>query len=204
MESTLQLLLASASPRRQQLLQLLERPFTLVLPEVPEQRQTNETATAYVQRLALAKAQAGLALANAAAVTPAEYYVLGADTIVVAADQVLEKPQHFADFCRMMALLSGQMHEVLTAVAVVDKRGVSQSLVRTEVHFKVLSEAELQAYWSSGEAADKAGGYGIQGRAGKFVTQLSGSYSAVVGLPLYETEQLLLQREHCFSEERAQ
>ena len=204
MESTLQLLLASASPRRQQLLQLLERPFTLVLPQVPEQRQANETASAYVQRLALAKAQAGLALANAAAVPEAEYYVLGADTIVVAAGQVLEKPKHFADFCRMMALLSGQMHEVLTAVAVVDKRGVSQSLVRTEVHFKVISEAELQAYWASGEAADKAGGYGIQGRAGKFVTQLSGSYSAVVGLPLYETEQLLLKREHCFSEERAQ
>ncbi|CAI8165524.1 MAG: Maf-like protein YhdE [Pseudidiomarina mangrovi] len=199
----MQLLLASASPRRQQLLQLLERPFAVILPQVAEQRQPAELASAYVQRLALSKAQAGLALAQGSD-DSADYYVIGADTIVVAGQQVLEKPQDFADFCRMMELLSGQVHEVMTAVAVVDERGVSQLTVTTEVSFKTLTEAELAAYWASGEPHDKAGGYGIQGRAGKFVTQLRGSYSAVVGLPLYETEQLLLQREQCYHKESAQ
>ncbi|WP_127347589.1 Maf family protein [Pseudidiomarina mangrovi] len=199
----MQLLLASASPRRQQLLQLLERPFEVILPQVAEQRQPNEVASAYVQRLALSKAQAGLGLAQGSGHS-ADYYVIGADTIVVAGQQVLEKPQDFADFCRMMELLSGQVHEVMTAVAVVDERGVSQLTVTTEVSFKTLTEAELAAYWASGEPHDKAGGYGIQGRAGKFVTQLRGSYSAVVGLPLYETEQLLLQREQCYHKESAQ
>lgn len=195
----MQLFLASASPRRHELLALLERPFQLVLPQVPELRQPGESAADYVQRLALSKAQAGLVLAN-----QAKAYVLGADTIVVAAEQVLEKPRDYADFSRMMGLLSGQTHTVMTAVAVVDERGVSQQLVRTEVQFKALSEAELRAYWASGEPHDKAGGYGIQGRAGKFVTQLRGSYSAVVGLPLYETEQLLLQREQCYHKESVQ
>jgi septum formation protein len=194
----MQLLLASASPRRKQLLALLDRPFQVVLPQVPEHRQNGEAAADYVQRLALCKAQAGLALA-----TIADAYVLGADTIVVAADQVLEKPHDYDDFCRMMELLSGQTHRVMTAVAVVDKRGASHCLVCAEVQFKALSGAELQAYWASGEPHDKAGGYGIQGRAGKFVTELRGSYSAVVGLPLYETEQLLLQREQYEHEELA-
>lgn len=195
----MQLLLASASPRRHELLSLLERPFARVLPQVPEQQHHGEAAADYVQRLALSKAHAGLALAG-----QAEVYVIGADTIVVAAEQVLEKPRDYADFCRMMALLSGQTHTVMTAVAVVDKRGASQQLVCTQVQFKQLSDAELQAYWASGEPHDKAGGYGIQGRAGKFVTQLHGSYSAVVGLPLYETEQLLLQREQCYHKGSAQ
>ena len=199
----MQLLLASASPRRQQLLQLLERPFEVILPQVAEQRQPNEGASAYVQRLALSKAQAGLALAQGSG-DSADYYVIGADTIVVAGQQVREKPQDFDDFCRMMELLSGQVHAVMTAVAVVDERGVSQLTVTTEVSFKTLTEAELAAYWASGEPHDKAGGYGIQGSAGKVVTQLRGSYSAVVGLPLYETEQLLLQREQCYHKESAQ
>lgn len=195
----MQLLLASASPRRQELLTLLERPFTVVLPQVAEQRQVGEAPAAYVQRLALSKAQAGLALATAA-----PSYVIGADTIVVAANQVLEKPRDEDDFRAMMALLSGQTHTVMTAVAVVDPRGVSQQLVCTQVQFKSLSDAEIQAYWASGEPQDKAGGYGIQGRAGKFVTQLQGSYSAVVGLPLYETDQLLLQREQYYDKGSAQ
>jgi septum formation protein len=189
----MQLVLASASPRRQQLLGLLDRPFQVVVPQVPEQKQQHEAAADYVQRLAVSKAQAGLALASHQAA--GDYYVIGADTIVVAAQQVLEKPVDYADFSRMMALLSGQTHTVMTAVAVADKCGVSQCLVHTAVQFKDLSEADLLAYWASGEPHDKAGGYGIQGRAGKFVTHLQGSYSAVVGLPLYETEQLLLQRE---------
>lgn len=197
----MQLLLASASPRRQELLTLLERPFQLVLPQVPEQRAQGEAPADYVQRLAKAKAHAGFMLATSQA--EADYYVLGADTIVVAHQQVLEKPTDYNDFARMMALLSGQTHTVMTAVAVHDQRGVSHALVQTQVQFKPLTEAELQAYWTTGEPQDKAGGYGIQGRAGKFVTELRGSYSAVVGLPLYETEQLLLQREQYYHQECA-
>lgn len=184
--------LASGSPRRNELLQLLQRPFQVLHPDVEEVQRRDEAAHQYVSRLAKAKADAGLdLLVNADARSAA--LVIGADTVVVVDGEVLEKPQDKADFLRMFARLTGRAHQVLTAVAVVSEHGVAMDLVTSEVHFCHISEAEACVYWATGEPHDKAGGYAIQGYAGKYVTMLKGNYSAVVGLPLYETEQLLLR-----------
>lgn len=179
------LVLASGSPRRFELLQLLERPFTVVRPQVPEQQRPHESPTDYVQRLAQAKAEAGAAMVAETAA------VIGADTIVVCDDQVLEKPADATDFRAMMRMLSGRSHWAMTAVAVHHQGQIESVVVKTQVRFKHLSDVEIANYWASGEPMDKAGGYGIQGRAAKFVTHIEGSYLAVVGLPLYETEQLI-------------
>lgn len=183
--SVSELVLASGSPRRFELLQLLDRPFSVVHPNVPEQRLPAETADDYVRRLALSKARAGAAM-----VTP-NSTVLGADTIVAVDDGVLEKPIDYADYVGMMKQLSGRTHQVLTAVAAVRGQRENAILSRAEVSFKPLTDAEIERYWESQEPLDKAGGYGIQGRAAKFITGMVGSYWAVVGLPVYETEQLI-------------
>ncbi|EKO3641170.1 septum formation inhibitor Maf [Vibrio metschnikovii] len=179
------LLLASGSPRRRELLAQLGYDFDIVVPNVQEQRQTEESAQDYVLRLSEDKARAGLAMANSDAV------VLGSDTIVVLNEQVLEKPQDFADARRMLLQLSNTNHQVMTAVTVVSADRQRSILVTTEVWFKALSEQEIEHYWQTGEPCDKAGSYAIQGLGGRFVTRIEGSYYAVVGLPLYETDQLL-------------
>lgn len=183
--------LASGSPRRTALLQLLQRPFQVLNPGIEEVQQPSEAAHHYVSRLAQAKAHAGLALLDAD--QQANALVIGADTVVVVDAEVMEKPRDEADFLRMFERLSGGVHQVLTAVAVVSTQGEAMDRVTTEVHFCPISEDEAKAYWQTGEPCDKAGGYAIQGYAGKYVTLLKGNYSAVVGLPLYETEQLLLR-----------
>lgn len=180
-----ELVLASGSPRRQELLQLLDRPFTVLVPNVPEERAANESAPDYVKRLALSKARAGAQLA------PPSSLVLGADTVVVCDDDVLEKPRDYDHFVTMMKRLSGRSHYAITAVAGVLGKKEACVVSQAEVMFKTLSDEEIHHYWQSGEPQDKAGGYGIQGRASKFVTHLDGSYFAVVGLPMYETEQLI-------------
>lgn len=182
-----QIALASSSPRRRELLAQLGVNYQLVKADIDESVLHGESPTLYVQRLALAKARAGLARLSA------DMPVLGADTIVVAADTILGKPADFAEFRQTMQLLSGRCHQVMTAVALVDSQRQLQQLVTTEVCFRAVTEAEISAYWASGEPQDKAGGYGIQGLAAKFVQRINGSYTAVVGLPLCETEQLLQQ-----------
>lgn len=184
-----ELVLASGSPRRQELLKLLDRPFTVVVPNVPEERAPNESARAYVKRLALSKAQAGATLARANSL------VLGADTVVVCDDDVLEKPNDYGHFVAMMKRLSGRSHLAITAIAAVLNEKEDVVVSQAKVTFKALNDEEIDHYWQSGEPQDKAGGYGIQGRASKFVTHLEGSYFAVVGLPMYETEQLILTME---------
>lgn len=179
------LVLASGSPRRFELLQLLDRPFQVVRPDVLEQHQLHESPSDYVQRLALDKARAGAKLAEANSL------VLGSDTIVVCDQQVLEKPIDYQHFVCMMTQLSGRTHQTMTAVAAVCDGIEDVIVVTTQVRFKPLSEADIKSYWDSGEPQDKAGGYGIQGRAAKFVTHIEGSYTAVVGLPVYETDQLI-------------
>ncbi len=179
--------LASSSPRRRELLTQLGVNYQLVSANIDESVLPNEAAIPYVQRLALAKARAGLARLST------DMPVLGADTIVVVDDIILGKPADFAEFSRTMQLLSGRCHQVMTAVALVSRQRQLQQLVCTEVYFRQLKEAEITAYWASGEPQDKAGGYGIQGLAAKFVQRINGSYTAVVGLPLCETEQLLQQ-----------
>jgi septum formation protein len=183
--------LASASPRRRELLAQLAVDFELVKADVDETQHPGELATDYVLRLAISKAKAGLSVQSNSGVSPLP--VLGADTIVVVDGEVLGKPKDQQDFLRMMRLLSGRQHQVYTAIALVSADKVLSDTVKTEVWFSPLSEAQMLDYWQSGEPADKAGGYGIQGLASRFIPKITGSYFAVVGLPLYETDQLLQQ-----------
>lgn len=179
------ILLASKSPRRQELLAQLRVEFKLVDVDVDETPTPGESATDYVRRLAIEKAQAGADQAGLAAP------VLGADTIVVVDNTILGKPGDQQEAIAMLTLLSNRSHQVMTGIAVVSGRGTFSDLVITEVTFREISDSEKLQYWQSGEPLDKAGGYGIQGLAGKFVERINGSYYAVVGLPLMETERLL-------------
>ncbi|WP_145601222.1 Maf family protein [Yersinia frederiksenii] len=179
------LYLASGSPRRRELLTLLDVPFEVLKTEVEEQRRPEESAQEYVRRLAQDKAQAGVRVA------PQDLPVLGADTIVVLNGQVLEKPRDKVHAQQILSALSGQQHQVITAVSLADRQGVLSAMVVTDVTFRVLSQLEISDYIATGEPMDKAGAYGIQGKGGCFVRSITGSYHAVVGLPLVETHELL-------------
>ncbi|MCY1411217.1 Maf-like protein YhdE [compost metagenome] len=181
-----QLYLASASPRRRELLLQIGVPHRRVEAPIDESVLPGETPAAYVERLARAKAAAGLA-----ALGLEDACVLGADTAVVLEGRILGKPLDRADGMAMLAALSGRTHEVLTAVAVADGARCRAQVVSSRVHFRPIAAVEQQAYWNTGEPLDKAGGYAIQGLAAIFVDRLEGSYSAVVGLPLAETAALL-------------
>lgn len=180
------LLLASASPRRRELLQQLGLRFTLAPAAIDEAPLPGEDPAALVSRLAQAKAQAGLALAE-----PAQW-VLGADTVVVLDREILGKPADDAAAAAMLRRLSGRAHTVFSGVFLacsgVPGRG---RVVRTRVWMRGISEPEIVAYVASGEPLGKAGAYAIQGRGAAFVRCLAGSYSNVVGLPLYELDALL-------------
>ncbi|QIZ77908.1 Maf family protein [Ferrimonas lipolytica] len=182
------LYLASTSPRRQQLLAQLGYEFSLIKPELDETPLPDELAPELVIRLARGKAQAGLSLLTDGA---ADAYVLGSDTIVVVDGHILGKPKDSGDAKRMLQTLSNRGHQVMTAIAVASAAGTEHTLVVTDVQFCELSDSDIEQYWHTGEPADKAGSYGIQGIGGNFVSSISGSYSAVVGLPLVETKQLL-------------
>ncbi|WP_130100247.1 Maf family protein [Siccibacter turicensis] len=179
------LYLASGSPRRAELLTQLGVSFTRVLIDVEEVRQPHESAEEYVRRLSRDKAQAGVAQA------PSDLPVLGADTIVILNGDVLEKPRDATHASDMLRRLSGQTHQVMTAVTLADRTYLLDCLVVTDVTFRVLSEEDITRYVASGEPMDKAGAYGIQGLGGCFVRKINGSYHAVVGLPLVETWELL-------------
>ncbi|MFM2599386.1 Maf family protein [Vibrio fortis] len=201
------LVLASGSPRRKELLTQLGYEFSVLVTDIEEQQQPDEDAQAYVQRLSLDKAKAALNLIaeqepnsdstvslgsdNTASLGSDNIVVLGSDTVVVSQGQVLEKPSDLADCKRMLTQLSDQRHQVMTAVSVVSADKQKTEIVITDVWFKPLSEQEIEKYWQTGEPCDKAGSYGIQGLGGRFVTRIEGSYYAVVGLPLFETDQLL-------------
>jgi septum formation protein len=165
--------------------------------DVDEALAAGEVAEHYVSRLARAKAAAGLARRIAVRHGPAAGAaapgapVLGADTAVVAAGAILGKPADCADAERMLGLLSARTHEVLTAVALATDDGVLCRLSRSEVTFREIHPSEARDYWNTGESRDKAGAYAIQGYGAVFVSGLRGSYSGVMGLPLYETAQLL-------------
>ena len=179
------LYLASGSPRRQELLSQLGISFERIVTGIEETRGEGESAQQYVSRLAREKARAGVAL------TPRDLPVLGADTIVILNGEVLEKPRDAHHAALMLRKLSGQTHQVMTAVALADSQYVLDCLVMTEVTFRALTDADIADYIASGEPMDKAGAYGIQGRGGCFVRKINGSYHAVVGLPLVETYELL-------------
>jgi septum formation protein len=183
--------LASGSPRRRALLQQIGVPFQVLGVSVDERPKPDETALAYVTRLAAAKAAAGWQQNLRCA--PGNQPVLAADTAVVLDGRILGKPAHRADALDMLRQLSGRTHEVLTGIAVVTQRGLESRHSRSEVTFRAISDLEALAYWDSGEPCDKAGAYAIQGRAAIFVAHLSGSFSGVMGLPLYETAHLLAE-----------
>ncbi|HDZ55953.1 MAG TPA: septum formation inhibitor Maf [Pseudomonas xinjiangensis] len=177
--------LASASPRRRALLEQVGIRATVIKSSVDETAHPGELPREYVERIACSKVRAGLAAADGQTV------VLAADTAVVMDGQILGKPVDRQEGLSMLRLLSGRTHSVLTAIAVADGNHLRQCTVETRVWFRILSEQEMLAYWNTGEPADKAGGYGIQGLAAVFVERIEGSYSAVVGLPLMETARLL-------------
>ena len=178
------IILASQSPRRRELLTQVGLSFDIVVADVDETVWENERFDAYVQRVATTKA-----------LTIAQHYpdalVIAADTIVCIGDEILGKPKDYQDARRMWLQLSGQRHQVKTTVVVAHSNRLLHDTVSTTVSFKDLSEAEMLQYWQTGEPQDKAGAYAIQGRAAAWVKHIEGSYSSVVGLPLYETLQLI-------------
>ena len=173
--------LASTSPRRREILQSLGVDFDVVMVDTDEEPMQGEAPEELVLRLAIAKAEAA---------TNAEY-VLGSDTVVVLGDRILGKPIDADDAVGMLLALSGRSHSVLTGVALVTPGGTRSVLSATEVRFREIGRDEAIRYWQSGEPADKAGAYGIQGIGGMFVEAINGSYSGVMGLPVFETVELL-------------
>lgn len=179
----LPLVLASQSPRRRELLDVAGIPFTVRVREVEEMRAPGEAPEAYVRRLAHAKAEA--------AWEDRDEIVLGADTIVVLEQSVLEKPRDAADARSMLRLLAGREHTVITGICLRHPGGVEVDSSATRVRFAPLTDAEIDAYVATGEPMDKAGAYAIQGLASKFVESIEGCYFNVIGLPLSQVYRYL-------------
>lgn len=186
---TSKIYLASTSPRRRELLQQIGVVFDQISAPVEEKIAASETPLDYVQRLALDKANAGLAEVQRLGLKLAP--VLGADTLGILGNQLLEKPRDEKDAAVMLRSLSGQTHQVITALALTDGRRTETAISITHVNFRHLSDEEITAYWQTGEPRDKAGGYAIQGLGAVFVQSIQGSYSNVVGLPLEACCELL-------------
>lgn len=179
------LILASSSPRRQELLTQIGVPFSVQVPAIDETPLAGEAPPAYVQRMAEEKARAVLAQ------QAGDVCVLAADTSVIVDGLILGKPADAAEAKAMLLRLSGREHQVLSAIAVADQSRLNSQVVSCKVAFRTLTDAEIDAYWLTGEPRDKAGSYAIQGLGAVFVQAIHGSYSAVVGLPLAETAALL-------------
>ena len=184
-----QIYLASRSPRRRELLTQIGVRFTVVDAQVDETHHPGEHPEDYCLRLALEKARR----ARAALPPDDPRPVLGADTVVVVGERILGKPESLDESLAMMQALSGRPHRVLTAVALIAADGERTDLSESRVTFRSLTRDECLRYWLSGEPRDKAGGYGIQGLGALFIAGLNGSYSGVMGLPLFETGRLLEQ-----------
>lgn len=181
--------LASQSPRRRELLEQIGAEFSVLEINVPERREVDEAPQAYVERVARDKARAGLA--SLAAPERAGAVVLGADTEVVLEGEVFGKPRDASDAVAMLRRLSGRTHQVISAVWLVAADREQGDVCLSQVRFAVLDEATMAAYVATGESFGKAGGYAIQGRGAALIAHLDGSYSGVMGLPLFETARLL-------------
>ena len=177
-------LLASSSPRRASLLQQIGLMFETMSPDVDESLAAGEMPMAYVERLSKSKAAAGLTHRPS-------YVVIAADTVVTLGDEVIGKPMDRADGIEMLMRLSGATHRVLTGVTVASAADSRTQVVASDVSFRAVSEDEAYAYWRTQEPTDKAGGYGLQGIGSIFVEKIHGSPSAVIGLPMLETELML-------------
>jgi septum formation protein len=183
--------LASASPRRQELLRQMGVAFEVLPSHIDEVPQPQESARDYVLRVAHDKARAVAATVRERGLPP--HPVLGADTEVVLDGEVLGKPENEQHGKAMLRRLAGRTHEVLSGVALVHAGGERWALSESRVSFGDMSEAEIGAYWASGEPLGKAGGYAVQGCAAAFIRRIEGSYSGIVGLPLYELKQVFDQ-----------
>jgi septum formation protein len=179
------LTLASASPRRRQLLEMLGLPFRVVPSNIPEARRPVETPVDYVERLAREKA-----------LSVTGRLVLGADTTVVVRDEVLEKPIDGTDALRMLKKLQGRTHQVVTSVALVSDEAIHQATDVTNVTFRRMDDSFLEAYVATGEPMDKAGSYGIQGYGAALVERIDGDFFSVMGLPLRLVLELLERAGH--------
>ena len=186
-----QVYLASSSPRRRELLDQIDISYTVIRPDVDESRQNDTNPQTYTQRIADAKAQYAKQI-----IDNNNYHslpIIAADTAVVVAGKILGKPKNFDDAVQMLTLLSDRSHEVCSSICVING-AVKECVTQTSrVSFRKLSQQEIQAYWLSGEPQDKAGAYAVQGRGAAFISHLSGSYSGVMGLPLFELMQLLVK-----------
>jgi len=176
--------LASASPRRRELLEQIQVSYTVLPANIDETQIEGESAEQFVKRLALEKAQCVYRQSP-------ERPALGADTIVIIDQQILGKPESQDHAKHMLKMLSGNMHLVMTAVAIDNGETQHVVLSTSEVEFVQLSDQQIDAYWLTGEPIDKAGAYAIQGIAAQFIKNINGSYSSIMGLPLYETTELL-------------
>jgi septum formation protein len=183
----LELLLASASPRRKELLGQLGIRFGQQSVDIDETPYAQESARHYVMRMAEEKALAAWEQWGRPGLA-----VLASDTTVVIDEHILGKPEDFQDFQSMMQKLSGREHQVLTSVIVRTGEEIKSALCETRVFFCGLKNSDIEWYWNTGEPQDKAGGYGIQGLGARFIRKIDGSYTAVVGLPLFETAEILL------------
>ncbi len=183
-----QIYLASSSPRRQELLQQMGVRYKVVAQQAEEHYQTGETAEQFVIRLALEKARDAFEhLENT------DIPVLGSDTAVVYNNNILGKPKNKQHAIDMLMELSNQTHQVITAVALLNQHQSRYAVAISEVSFSKLNRQLCDNYWATGEPVDKAGAYGIQGRGALFIRYIKGSYSGIMGLPVYETAQLLKQ-----------
>jgi len=191
--SHVNLCLGSASPRRAELLKQIGVNFEVCIADIDETIRENESPDEYVTRMAIEKAQRVWRMNRD---TPyADLPVLAADTAVVLGQQVMGKPVNREQGLEMLTALSGRAHEVLTAVSMLVGDRQASRLSRSRVTFSVLTEADISRYWETGEPSDKAGAYAIQGKAAVFIESLEGSYSGVMGLPLFEVGQLLDEME---------
>ncbi|NDV90353.1 septum formation inhibitor Maf [Alteromonas sp. 345S023] len=188
---TVSVVLASASPRRTALLNQLGISHQVMPVDIDESAWPDETPNAQVARLAGEKAQAALTRLRQAGELTASTLILASDTLIAFNGLSLGKPTDKEDARRILTMLSGKQHQVLTAISVANAERSVTKTITTLVNFASLTNAQIDAYWETGEPADKAGSYAIQGIGGQFVKSINGSASAVVGLPLYETRQLL-------------
>ncbi|MBI3575672.1 MAG: septum formation inhibitor Maf [Gammaproteobacteria bacterium] len=183
--------LASASPRRQELLRQLGIAFEAMPSNLVEIPRAGERPEDYVLRVARAKAQHVTRQVRARGLTPCP--VLGADTEVVLEGEILGKPRDAQQGQAMLRKLAGRTHEVLTGLVLLHQDAEYKTINRSHVTFGPLTDADIRRYWDSGEPADKAGGYAVQGQAAAFIQRIEGSYSGIMGLPLFELMQLLQQ-----------
>jgi len=192
-----QIYLASSSPRRQQLLDQIKVRYLLLAPQIKETPRPQESPVDYALRIAIEKARAGWKLQQEAIPSKPYLPILGADTVVTSNNTIFGKPENREDGLNMLEQLSGKSHDVISAIALITRTKEYTAICTSSVTFRHTTPEEREQYWSSGESGDKAGSYAIQGIGAVFISNISGSYSGVMGLPLFETAKILQESGIC-------